>query len=213
MPRRPAHKRKRDAMEDDGNKTRIRTTSVRKVTATGKIMTASVGKVTVASGNMSTRGGKATAKGWDYDGKWGNVSVRGGKVTSTPSTPSTPPPGFEMSTSDTAIRAVRTSGGAIKLKEVSSKGRGDGSKSRMYPFSIRPIGFGMSWDPIDGQTMLGSSMGLPRHAWPEGITPQDCIIHAATQSEIALSHSQLVMFNKPPAPGPGLDPDDAISIE
>ncbi|GKA15872.1 hypothetical protein Tco_0695619 [Tanacetum coccineum] len=31
----------------------------------------------------------------------------------------------------------------------------DGSKSRMYPHGIRPIGFGVSWDPIDGQTMLG----------------------------------------------------------
>ncbi|GJT92872.1 hypothetical protein Tco_1081717 [Tanacetum coccineum] len=176
-----------------------------------------------------------------------------------------------MSTPDTASSVVRTSGGAIKLREgvwirspekerssyadtgsssinklrtvngkvVSSRGRGDGSKSIMYPFGIRPIGFGVSWDPIDGQTMLGNSMGLPRHAWPEGITPQDCIIHAATQSEIALSHSQpqqqrqqqqrnqeprqqprrtseriaQIMFNKPPTPGPGLDPDDAISLE
>ncbi|GKG43059.1 hypothetical protein Tco_0479743, partial [Tanacetum coccineum] len=57
----------------------------------------------------------------------------------------------------------------------------------MYPFGIRPIGFAVSWDLIDGQTTLGNSMGLPRHAWPEGITPQDCIIHAATQFEIALS--------------------------
>ncbi|GJY51925.1 hypothetical protein Tco_0442772 [Tanacetum coccineum] len=39
---------------------------------------------------------------------------------------------------------------------------------------------------------LLNSMGLPRHAWPEGITLQDCIIHAATQSEIALSQSQQV---------------------
>ncbi|GJS29829.1 hypothetical protein Tco_0490449 [Tanacetum coccineum] len=31
-----------------------------------------------------------------------------------------------------------------------------------------------------------------KHAWPEGITPQDCIIYAATQSEIALSQSQPV---------------------
>ncbi|GKF59579.1 hypothetical protein Tco_0176365 [Tanacetum coccineum] len=131
-----------------------------------------------------------------------------------------------MSTPNTTSSAVKTSGGAIKLREggwirspekerssyadnrsssmnklrtvngnvVSSRGRGDGSKSRMHPFGIRPIGFGMSWDPIDGQTMLGmhNSMGLPRHAWPEGITPQDCIIHDATQSEIALSQSQLV---------------------
>nr|GFA98218.1 tetratricopeptide-like helical domain, DYW domain protein [Tanacetum cinerariifolium] len=73
--------------------------------------------------------------------------------------------------------------------QVSSRGRWDGSKSRMYPSGIRPFEFGVSWDPINGQTMLGNSMGLFRHVWPEGITPQDCIIHAATQSEIALSQS------------------------
>ncbi|GJR35974.1 hypothetical protein Tco_1211658 [Tanacetum coccineum] len=124
------------------------------------------------------------------------------------------------------------------------------------PHGIKPIGFGVSWDPIDGQTMLGDSMGIPRPAWPEGITPQDYIIEAATQSEIAISQSPPVesqeqeapmqeqpvqeqplqeqpvqrrpvqqpvqrkseriaqiLFNKPPTPGPGLDPDDAISIE
>ncbi|GJY67785.1 MAK10-like protein [Tanacetum coccineum] len=129
------------------------------------------------------------------------VSARGGKVTVTPSTP---PPGFEMSTPDTASSSVRTSGDSgsssmnklrtVNGKVVSSRGRGDGSKSRMYPFGIRPIGFGVSWVPNDGQTMLGmqNSMGLPRHAWPEGITPQDCIIHAATQFEIALSQSRPV---------------------
>ncbi|GKA13355.1 hypothetical protein Tco_0693001 [Tanacetum coccineum] len=104
--------------------------------------------------------------------------------------------------------------------------------------------------------MSMDSMGIPRPAWPEGITPQDCIIEAATQSEIAISQSPPVesqeqeapmqeqpvqeqplqeqpvqrrpvqqpvqrkseriaqiLFNKPPTPGPGLDPDDAISIE
>ncbi|GJY58910.1 hypothetical protein Tco_0458802, partial [Tanacetum coccineum] len=30
----------------------------------------------------------------------------------------------------------------------------------------------VSWDPNDGETMLGlqDSMGIPRPAWPEGIT-------------------------------------------
>ncbi|GKG22234.1 hypothetical protein Tco_0387537, partial [Tanacetum coccineum] len=92
------------------------------------------------------------------------------------------PPGFKMSTPDTASSVVRISGGVIKLREgvwirspkkerssnadsessssmnklrtvngkvVSSRVRGDGSKSRMYPCGIRPIGFGVSWDPID----------------------------------------------------------------
>ncbi|GKF20490.1 hypothetical protein Tco_0069128, partial [Tanacetum coccineum] len=167
------------------------------------------GKVTASGGKVTARGGKVTARG-------GKVFARGGKVTSTPSTP---PPGFEMSTPNTASSAIKIREGAwirspekerssyadsgssrinklrtVNGKVLSCRGRGDGSKSRMYPFGIRPIGFGVSWDPIDGQTMLGmhNSMGLPRHAWPEGITPQDCIIHAATQSEIALSQSQPV---------------------
>ncbi|GKC58426.1 hypothetical protein Tco_1086024 [Tanacetum coccineum] len=149
-------------------------------------------------------GGKVTAMG-------GKVTARGGKVSATPSKPSastcTPPPGFEMSTPDTTSSA--TSGGAIKLREgvwirspekerssnadsgsssmnklrimngkvVSSRGRRDGSKSRMYPGGIRPIGF-------------SNSMGLSKHAWSEGITPEDCIIHAQSQSESALSQSQ-----------------------
>ncbi|GKC84701.1 transposase, MuDR, plant, partial [Tanacetum coccineum] len=294
---RPPHKRKRDAMKDDGNRTRIRTASVGEVTGAGEIVSASVrvvttrgeivyagggnvsasgdiasarggnvsarggkvsvrggkvtarggivtmrggivtasggnmnargGKVIVSGGKVTTRGGNVSTRGGKVCARGGNVSARGGKVSATPSTsPCTPPPGFEMSTPDTAISVVRSSGGAIKLREgvwirspkkewssyvdfgsssmnklrtingkvVSSSGKGDGSKSRMYPGDIRPIGFGVSWDPIDGQTMLGmqNSMGLPRHAWPEGITPQDCIIYAATQSEIALSQSKSV---------------------
>nr|GFD12972.1 tetratricopeptide-like helical domain, DYW domain protein [Tanacetum cinerariifolium] len=59
-----------------------------------------------------------------------------------------------------------------------SRGRVDGSKSKMYPGEIRPIEYGVSWDPIDGETMLGNRMGLPRAAWPAGITPEDVRIHA-----------------------------------
>ncbi|GKB72324.1 hypothetical protein Tco_0933736, partial [Tanacetum coccineum] len=258
MPERPPHKRKRDAMEDDGNRTRISRKgqlnhctlckktghnqkaclSKPKVTAAGEIVTASGGNVTASGdlvfakgrnmtargGKVCARGGKVTARGGIMMASGGNVSARGGKVTASggkvtarggkvyarggklstrggkvTSIPSTPPPGFEMSILDTASSAVRTSGGAIKLREavwirspekerssyadtgsssinklrtvngkvVSSRGRGDGSKSRMYPFGISPIGFGVSWDPIDGQTMLRNSMRLPRHAWRE----------------------------------------------
>ncbi|GJU69631.1 hypothetical protein Tco_1255890 [Tanacetum coccineum] len=77
----------------------------------------------------------------------------------------------------------------INGKVVRSREREDGSMSRMYPGDIRQIGFGVSYDPIDGETMLGNSMGLPKHAWIVGITPEDCIIHAQSQSqsEIALT--------------------------
>nr|GEX92834.1 hypothetical protein [Tanacetum cinerariifolium] len=172
-----------------------------KVTARGGIVTESEGNVTARGGKVTASGGKVTTRGRKVTAMGGKVIARGGKVSATPSKPSasscTPHPGFEMSTPDTTSSVVRTSGGAIKLKEgvwirspeKESRGRWDGSKSRMYPGGIRPFGFGVSWDPINGQTMLGNSMGLFRHVWPEGITPQDCIIHAATQSEIALSQS------------------------
>ncbi|GJU96626.1 hypothetical protein Tco_1321382, partial [Tanacetum coccineum] len=180
-----------------------------KVTVRGGIVMASGGNISTRGGKVTASRGKVTTRGGKVSAKGGKVSARGGKVTSTPSTP---PPGFEMSTPDTASSAVKTSEGAIKHRKgvwirspekqrssyadtgsssinklrtvngkvVSSRGIGGGSKLRMYPFGIRPIGVGVSWDLIDGQTMLGNSMGLPRHAWPEGITPQDCIIHAAT---------------------------------
>ncbi|GKC84644.1 hypothetical protein Tco_1140361, partial [Tanacetum coccineum] len=256
------------------------------VMASGGNVTARGGKVTASGGKVTARGGKVSARGGKVAARGGKAT----STPPTPSTPppvfemSTPDtassavrisgcaiklregvwirsPEKERSsyedTRSSSINKLRTVNGKV----VSSRGRGDGSKSRMYPFGIRPIGFGVSWDPIDGQTMLGNSMDLPRHAWPEGITPQDCIIHAATQSEIALSHSQPVesqedeprhqeprqqqqqprqqqqrqqqqrnqeprqqlrrtlerivqiMFNNPPTPGPGLDPDDAISLE
>ncbi|GJZ31704.1 hypothetical protein Tco_0576751 [Tanacetum coccineum] len=72
-------------------------------------------------------------------------------------------------------RGLRTFNGKV----VTSGGRGDRSKSKLYPGGIRSIGYGVSWDLIDGETMLGlpNSMGLPRAAWPAGITPEDVRIH------------------------------------
>ncbi|GJR31244.1 transposase, MuDR, plant [Tanacetum coccineum] len=248
-----------------------------KVTASGGNVSASGGIVSARGGNASIRGGKVSVRGGKVSARGGKVSARGEKVSATPSTPDsasivvsskgvamqTLRPGVFIrspekvgssyaDTGSSSMNGLRTVNGKV----VSSRGRGDGSKSRMYPHGIRPIGFGVSWDPIDGQTMLGDSMGIPRPAWPEGITPQDCIIEAATQSEIAISQSPPVesqeqeapmqeqpvqeqplqeqpvqrrpvqqpvqrkseriaqiLFNKPPKPGPGLDPDDAISIE
>ncbi|GKC87347.1 transposase, MuDR, plant, partial [Tanacetum coccineum] len=157
MPGRPPHKRKRDVMEDDGNRTRIMSVtgdivsaSVRKVTTAGDIISASGGNViasggimTTKGGNVTARGGKVSARGVSVRGgkvsaRGGKVSARGGKVSATPSTP------------DSASIVVSSRGVAMqRLRPVSSRGRGDGSKSRMYPHGIRPIGFGVSWDPID----------------------------------------------------------------
>ncbi|GKB11705.1 hypothetical protein Tco_0845628 [Tanacetum coccineum] len=215
-------------------------------------------------GNASIRGGKVSARGGKVSARGGKVSAMGGKVSATPSTPDSASivvssrgvamqrlrPGVFIRSPEKVGPSYADPGSSsmngprtVNGKVVSSRGRGDGSKSRMYPHGIRPIGF-------------GDSMGIPRPAWPEGITPQDCIIEAATQSEIAISQSPPVesqeqeapmqeqpvqeqplqeqpvqrrpvqqpvqrkseriaqiLFNKPPTPGPGLDPDDAISIE
>ncbi|GJR86440.1 transposase, MuDR, plant [Tanacetum coccineum] len=246
---RPPHKRKRDVIEDYGNRTMIMSAtceivsaSVGKVTTTCEIVCACDGNmsasgeivstrggnvfarggkvsarggkvfarggiVTVSGGNVTEKGGKVTAIGGKVTTRGGKVFVRGrkvcargGKVSTTSSTPSKSPctshPRFEMSILDTTSSDVRLSGGirmrgggAIKLREgvwirshkkerssnadvdsisssmnklriingkvVTSRGRGDGSKSRMYPGGIRTIGFGVSWDSIDGHTMLG----------------------------------------------------------
>ena len=45
----------------------------------------------------------------------------------------------------------------VNGKLVRTRGRGDGSRARMYPQGIKPIGYGVSYDPIDGEPMLGVS--------------------------------------------------------
>ncbi|GJU35487.1 multidrug resistance-associated protein 5 [Tanacetum coccineum] len=165
------------------------------------------GSSSARGGKTSARGGLASAKGGKTSARGGSTSAKGGKIAAS-SAPSSPSVGFEMSASQgvrmtgSGIRirggvyirgrgdgsnearsatneAVRTGLRTVNGKVVRTKGRGDGSRSRMYPNGIRPIGYGVSWDPVDGETMLGDSMGIPRPAWPEGITPEDVRIHAA----------------------------------
>ncbi|GJZ99790.1 multidrug resistance-associated protein 5, partial [Tanacetum coccineum] len=108
MPGRPPHKRKRDVMEDDGNRTRISRKgqlnhctlckkpghnqracpSKPEVTAAGEIVTASVGKVTAtgeivtaSGGNVTTSGDLISANGENVTARGGKVCARGGKVT------------------------------------------------------------------------------------------------------------------------------------
>ncbi|GJW26445.1 hypothetical protein Tco_0040256 [Tanacetum coccineum] len=121
----------------------------------------------------------------------------------------------------------------INGKTVRSRGRGDGSKSSAYPHGIRPIGFGVSWDPIDGEPMLGvhqNVQGIPVPAWPYEAEPEEVEPKQAEPEEV--EHEQLVirrrnpvirrreserikqiLFKKPPPPGPGLTPDDAMVLE
>ncbi|GKA65807.1 hypothetical protein Tco_0765514 [Tanacetum coccineum] len=179
MTRRPPHKRKRDVSENDGQGS------------------ASAG---VNTPTMSARGGTRSGKG----GKKFSVSSRDGKKDAIEvSTPSSSTVGFEMSTSFVSA-GVRVTESGVRLRGgsyikgnsptkfstnessglrtmngnvVRSMGRGDGSRSRIYPDGIRPIGYGVSWDSINGETMLGDSIGLPRPAWPVGIAPEDVRIH------------------------------------
>ncbi|GKE70961.1 hypothetical protein Tco_1529033, partial [Tanacetum coccineum] len=63
------------------------------------------------------------------------------------------------------------------------------------------------------------SMGIPRPAWPEGITPEDPLasqeelqdeepVHVERRVSERLKHKSIKM-----KPGPGLTEDDAISIQ
>nr|GFB80206.1 hypothetical protein [Tanacetum cinerariifolium] len=136
-----------------------------KVTARGGIVMGSGGNVSARGGKVTTSRGKVTTRGGKASAKCGKVSARGGKVTSTPSTPplrfemSTPDsasnavrtnrgvikvregvwirsPEKERSsyvnTGSSSINKLMTGNGKV----VSSRGRGDGSKS--------PIGFCVS---------------------------------------------------------------------
>ncbi|GKB01344.1 hypothetical protein Tco_0829388 [Tanacetum coccineum] len=88
-----------------------------------------------------------------------------------------------------------------ELHTVRLRDKGYGSRACMYPGRIKPRGFGVSWDPVDGEAMLGNVMGIPAPAWPLGITPEDCRIHAERPEDVVLQeklllqeHYQLRMF-------------------
>ncbi|GJW64231.1 hypothetical protein Tco_0116115 [Tanacetum coccineum] len=70
----------------------------------------------------------------------------------------------EISTPTKAVRMrVGTEAGSsssnklrtINEKIVRMRGKGDGSIAYMYPSRRVPIGFGVSWNPVDGKDMLG----------------------------------------------------------
>nr|GEW73947.1 hypothetical protein [Tanacetum cinerariifolium] len=143
--RRPPHKRNRDVYENDGQGS------------------ASAG---VNTPTMSARGGTRSGKG----GKKFSVSSRdGNKDAIEVSTTSSSTVGFEMSTSSISA-GVRVTESGVRLRDgtyirgnsptkfstnessglrtmngnvVRSMSKGDGSRSRIYPDGIRPIGYGV----------------------------------------------------------------------
>nr|GEZ73753.1 hypothetical protein [Tanacetum cinerariifolium] len=102
------------------------------------------GKVPVRGGKTSARGGSTYARGGNTFARGGSTFTGGGKTptrgakTAASFAPSSPSVGFKMSASQVNGKVVRT------------RGRGDGSRSRMYPNGIIPIGHGVSWDLVDG---------------------------------------------------------------
>nr|GEW89042.1 hypothetical protein [Tanacetum cinerariifolium] len=143
MPGRPPHKRKIDFSKKDGNMSRIsRKGQVNHCTICG------------ATGHNQRACPSKGLKGFATGVNPPLMSARGGKI----------------SNKGGKTPSVSSRGG----KEgwcIHQGGRGDGSKSKTYPSGIRPIGYGVSWDPVDGETMLG----IP---WPVGITPEVVRIRA-----------------------------------
>ncbi|GKC48722.1 hypothetical protein Tco_1071467 [Tanacetum coccineum] len=81
---------------------------------------------------------------------------------------------------------------AVNGKIVRSRGIRDGSRASMYPGGIKPIRFGVSWDPVDGEAMLGNVMGIPAPAWPLKITPEECRIHAERPEPVVLQEKLML---------------------
>ncbi|GJT25140.1 hypothetical protein Tco_0895077 [Tanacetum coccineum] len=161
MPGRPPHKRKRDAMEDDGgNRTRIsRKGQIGHLTGTGKDVTASVGNMCASGGMVTARGGSVTARG-------GKVTARGrGVATAELRTGVVYYRHHLRESKDSSVYADTGSSSMNGLRTVNGK-------------DLRILG------SIDVNTKLGDTRlkWYPRPTWPDGITTQDCIIEAATQS-------------------------------
>ncbi|GJR42646.1 putative reverse transcriptase domain-containing protein [Tanacetum coccineum] len=83
---------------------------------------------------------------------------------------------------------LRKTGGTEAMR-----GKGDGSRSYMYPGGTKPIGFGVSWDLVDREPMLGVS--IPTSAWLLEITLEDCRIHAERPGPIVLQEELVLQKN------------------
>nr|GFA12163.1 tetratricopeptide-like helical domain, DYW domain protein [Tanacetum cinerariifolium] len=97
---------------------------------------------------------------------------------------STPFVDLEMSALDEGPTPPVRIRGAVRMRR-----KEDGSRAYMYPGGKKPIGFGISWDPVDGEAMLGVS--IPTLASPIGITPEDCRIHAQRPEPVMLQEAML----------------------
>nr|GEW18714.1 zf-CCHC domain-containing protein/DUF4219 domain-containing protein/UBN2 domain-containing protein [Tanacetum cinerariifolium] len=89
---------------------------------------------------------------------------------STPIEISTPPIGFEMSSPDeifTQTSVVRMRGGGARMRGGSEDGNKMDQELICYPGGRKPIGFGVSWDPIDGE-----AISMAQESYVEGCSMQ-----------------------------------------
>ncbi|GJZ15831.1 hypothetical protein Tco_0551508 [Tanacetum coccineum] len=150
-------------------------------TKVGISQTSMGGKTT--RGGSSARGGKTIRGGNASGSAGGSQSVRGGKVSGSAD-------GSQFIRGGKTVRVDGegpASGGGrgrgwstpaqvfkiVNGKAVRQRGRGDGSKSSAYPHGIRPIGYGVSWDLVDGERMAGNMQGILVPAWPYDGTLDD----------------------------------------
>ncbi|GJS06787.1 transposase, MuDR, MULE transposase domain protein [Tanacetum coccineum] len=100
----------------------------------------------------------------------GGVSMRGACLKKTGGTKAV---SYESGSSSS--NRLRTINGKI----VRMRGKGDGSRAYMYPGGRKPIGFGVSWDPVDGEAMLGVSTYLGTNLLDVGMDANNQIIPLA----------------------------------
>ncbi|GJS69844.1 hypothetical protein Tco_0702685 [Tanacetum coccineum] len=111
-------------------------------------------------------------------------------------------------------------------ERVGTESDGEGSKQRVekglvYPHGIKSIGYGVSWDPVDEETMPRVLMKFHSLTHNNGITRSDVKPEPVVRAQVVPSpvlrreseRIKQIMFNKPPTPGPGLLLEDAMFIK
>ncbi|GJU81436.1 hypothetical protein Tco_1283801 [Tanacetum coccineum] len=142
-------------------------------------------------GGITTRGGGSTMGGKTVNkspsirvGKSVNAScsVRGGETVNASGSAS-----GDVRT----IGGVKSRGGVKTRGEVRQRGMGNGLQSSTYPHAIRPSGYGVSWDLVDEEAMVGVSIPVP--TWPYDGTPDDLL----SVDEIPVTNTQPMTSQEP----------------
>ncbi|GJW45561.1 hypothetical protein Tco_0077207 [Tanacetum coccineum] len=181
------------------------------------------GGVRMRGSGVRMRGGHLTLKGVGVRMKVGGVMIRGlsNHLESTP---------IGSTTSEAGSSGLKT----INGKLVRNRGKKDGSRAYMYPGGIKPIGFGVSWDPLDEETITNmATWNYTRRFYSQSQSeipltqsqplasqepePEPVIEQEPMQEQVfrkrELDRIKQLMFNRTPSSGPGLTLDDAISLE